>query len=75
MGRHPVAGVILHITYAPTIKVHYSRLSQGRATWEACSGNLEKKITGTIQAFALGPRKTKKNLCRDGNIDVRNMLS
>jgi ribosomal protein L25 (general stress protein Ctc) len=26
---------------------------------------LEKKITGTIPAFALGPGKTKKNLCRD----------
>jgi hypothetical protein len=32
---------------------------------EACSGNLEKK-TGTMPAFALGPRKTKKTLCRDG---------
>jgi hypothetical protein len=31
----------------------------------SCSGNLEKK-TGTNPAFALGPRKTKKNLCRDG---------
>ena len=36
----------------------------GRATWEARSGNLE--ITGTILAFALGPRETKENLCRDG---------
>jgi hypothetical protein len=33
---------------------------------ETCSGNLENKITGTIPAFALGPRKTKKNLCRGG---------
>jgi hypothetical protein len=24
--------------------------------------------TGTIPAFALGPRKTKKNLCRDGRM-------
>jgi hypothetical protein len=48
------------------MKVDYSRFSSGRATWEACSGNLEKKITGTIPAFALGPRKTKKNLCRHG---------
>jgi hypothetical protein len=66
MGRHPVAVVILHITYAWTMKVDYSRFGEGRATWEACSGNLEKKITGTIPAFALRPRKTKKNLCRDG---------
>jgi hypothetical protein len=43
------------------MKVDYSRFSYGMATWEACSGNLEKK-TGTIPAFALGPRKTKKNL-------------
>jgi hypothetical protein len=63
MGRHPVAVVILHITYARTMKVDYSRFSWWRATWEACSGNLEKKITGTIPAFALGPRKTKKTLC------------
>jgi hypothetical protein len=27
---------------------------------------LKKKITGTIPVFAVGPRKTKKNLCRDG---------
>jgi hypothetical protein len=65
MGRHPVAVVILHITYARTMKVDYFRFSYERATWEACSGNLEKK-TGTIRAFALGPRETKKNLCRDG---------
>jgi hypothetical protein len=26
----------------------------------------KKKITGTIPAFALGPRKTKKTLYRDG---------
>jgi hypothetical protein len=26
MGRHPVAVVILHITYARTMKVDYSRL-------------------------------------------------
>jgi hypothetical protein len=62
MGRHPVAVIILRITYARTTKVDYSRFSYGRATWEACSGNLEKKITRTIAVFALGPRKTKKNL-------------
>jgi hypothetical protein len=65
MGRHPVAVVILHITSARTMKVDYSRISWGRATWKACSSNLEKKITGIIPAFALGPRKTKKNLYRD----------
>jgi hypothetical protein len=43
MGRHPVAVVTLHITYARSMKVDYSRFSWGRATWEACSGNLERK--------------------------------
>jgi hypothetical protein len=65
MGRHPVAVVISHIVYARTMKFDYSRFSWGGlhekhvvATW--------KGKTGTIQAFALGPRKIKKNLCRDG---------
>jgi hypothetical protein len=65
MCRHPVAVVNLHITYARTMKVDYSRFSWGGlygkhvvATW--------KGKTGTIPAFALGPRKTKKTLCRDG---------
>jgi hypothetical protein len=62
MGRHPVAVVILHTAYARTMKVDYSRFSYGRATWEACSGILEKKIAGTTSAFSLGPRKTKTSL-------------
>jgi hypothetical protein len=64
MGRHPVAVVNLHIAYARTMKVDYSRYSwrglHGKhvvATW--------KGKTGTIPAFALGPRKAKKILCRD----------
>jgi hypothetical protein len=36
--------------------------------WKARIGNLENKITGTIPTFALGPRKTKKNLGRDGRL-------
>jgi len=31
----------------------------GRATWEACSGNLEEKWEPS-QHLRLGPRKTKK---------------
>jgi hypothetical protein len=65
MGRHPVTVVISHITYARTIKFDDSRFRceglHGKhvvATW--------KGKTGTIPAFALGPMKTKKNLCRDG---------
>jgi hypothetical protein len=65
MGRHPVAVVNLRITHARTMKVDCFRFSWGRlqgkhvvATW--------KGKTGTIPAFALGPRKTNKNLCRDG---------
>jgi hypothetical protein len=41
MGRHPVAVVILHITYARTMKVDYSGFSKGglygmhvAATWK-----------------------------------------
>jgi hypothetical protein len=43
MGKHPVAVVILHITYAWTMKVDYSRFSWGKAKWEVCSGNMERK--------------------------------
>jgi hypothetical protein len=64
MGRHPVAVVISHTTYARTMKVDYSRFSWGGlhgkhivATW--------KGKTGPILSFALKPRKTKKNLCRN----------
>jgi hypothetical protein len=62
MGRHPVAVVILRVVYARTMKVDYSRFSWGGlhgkhvvATWK---GKME-----TIPTFALGPRKTKINLC------------
>jgi hypothetical protein len=65
MGRHPMAGVNLHISYAETMKLDYSRFRLGGlhgkhvvATW--------KRKPGTIPAFDLGPRKTKINLCRDG---------
>jgi hypothetical protein len=56
MGRHPMAVANLHITYARTMKFDYFRFSLGGlhgkhvvATW--------KGKTGTIPAFALGPRK------------------
>jgi hypothetical protein len=62
---HPVAVVNSHITYARVMKVDYSRFSleglHGKhvvATWEG--------KTGTIPEFALGSRKTKKNLYQDG---------
>jgi hypothetical protein len=65
VGRQPVAVVNLHITYVRTMKVNYSRFSWGGlcgkhvvATW--------KGKAGTILAFALGPRKPNKNLCRNG---------
>jgi hypothetical protein len=65
MGRHPVAVVISHITYTRTMKVDYSRFS-----WGGLRGKhvveIWKGKTGNIPALALGPRKTKKNLCRDG---------
>ena len=46
------------------MKVDYIRVQVGRATCEACSGNLE--VSGTVPAFGLVLRETKKNLCRDG---------
>ena len=46
------------------MKVDYLRVQLGRATCEARSGNLE--VSGTIPAFAVVHRETKKNLCREG---------
>ena len=46
------------------MKVGYLRVRVGRAICEACSDNLE--VSGTIPAFALVHRGTKKKLCRDG---------
>jgi hypothetical protein len=65
MGRHPVAVVILHITYARTMKVDYSIVRWGGLHGKHVVATLKGK-TGTIPAFALGPRKPRKNLCRDG---------
>ena len=45
------------------MKVDYLTVQVWRATREACSGNLA--VSGTIPAFALVHRETKKNLCRD----------
>ena len=61
-----MAGVIFtyYNIYAWTMKVDYLRVQVGKAKCEACSGNLD--VSGTIPAFALVHRKTKKNLCRDG---------
>jgi hypothetical protein len=43
------------------MKVDYLRVQVGRATLEACTGNLE--VSETIPAFAPVPSETKKNLC------------
>jgi len=56
MGRHPVA-VSFNILHKYGLFALDLVVGEG-ATREACSGNLEHK-TGTIPAFALGPRKTK----------------
>jgi hypothetical protein len=64
MGRHPEAVVNLHITYARTMKVGYCRFSMGGLHGKHVVAAWKGK-TGTIPAFALGPRKTKKNLCLD----------
>jgi IS1 family transposase len=74
MSRHPVAVVNLHITYARTMKADYSRFSLGGlrgkhvvATW--------KRKTGTIPAFVLGPRKTKKNQGINGLIFMKSTVN
>ena len=56
MGRHPVA-VSFNILHMYGLFALDLVVGEG-ATREACNGNLECK-TGTIPAFALGPRKTK----------------
>jgi hypothetical protein len=65
VDTHPVAVVISHITYARTMKVDYSIFSWGGLHGKHVVATGKGK-TGTIPAFALEPRKTKKNLCRDG---------
>jgi hypothetical protein len=57
MGRHPVAVVISHITYARTMKVYYSRFSFGGLHGEHVVATCIRK-TGTIPAVDLGPRET-----------------
>ena len=46
------------------MKVDYLTVQVWRATCEARSGNWE--VSGTIPAFAVVHRETKKNRCRDG---------
>ena len=46
------------------MKMDYLRVQVWRATCEACSGNLE--VSGTIPAFAVVHRETKRNRCQDG---------
>jgi hypothetical protein len=69
VDTHPTTVVNLHITYVRTVKVDYCRFSwgglHGKQVVAAGKGTM-----GTIPAFALGPRKTKKNLCRDGRKSV-----
>jgi hypothetical protein len=56
--------VISHITYVRTMKVDYFRFSFRGLHWKPVVV-IWKGKTGTILAFALGSRRTKKNLCRD----------
>jgi hypothetical protein len=59
MGRHSVAVVVSHITYARTMKVDYCRFSWGGLHGKHVVATGKKK-TGTIPAFALGPRKSNE---------------
>jgi hypothetical protein len=65
MDRHPVAVVISHTTYERTMKVDYSRFSWGGLNGKHVVATRKGQMV-TILTFALRPRKTKKNLCRDG---------
>jgi hypothetical protein len=65
MVRHPVVVVISRITYARNMKVDYSRFSWEGLNWKHVVATGKGK-TGTIPAFAQGPKEIKKNLCRDG---------
>jgi hypothetical protein len=65
VDTHPVAVDISHITYARTMKVDYARFSWGGLHGKHVVATGKGK-TGTVPAFAIGPRKTKKNLCRVG---------
>jgi hypothetical protein len=49
-----------YITYARTVNVDFLRVQVWMATCGACNGNVE--VSGTIPAFALVPRETKKNM-------------
>ena len=57
MGRHPVA-VSFNILHMYGLFALDLVVGEGATREASCSGNLECK-TGTIPAFALGPRKTK----------------
>ena len=46
------------------MKADYLTVQVWSATCEACSGNWE--VSGTIPAFAVVHRETKRNLCGDG---------
>jgi hypothetical protein len=58
MGRHPVAVHGLWRLITPDLVGEGYIWKYVVATW--------KRKTGTIPAFAPGPRETKKTLCRDG---------
>jgi hypothetical protein len=62
VDTQPVAVVISHITYSQTMKVDYSKFSWGGLHGKRVVATWKRKM-GTFPAFALGPRKTKKNLC------------
>jgi hypothetical protein len=53
VGRHPVAAVNLHITYARTLKSDYSRFSLG-GVWEACMSKASYEREKPSSELAMG---------------------
>ena len=64
IGQAPGGRSHLNILHLHRLRNSFLKVRIGRATCEAYSGNLE--VLGTIPAFALVHRETKKNLCQDG---------
>jgi hypothetical protein len=64
MGRYLLEVVGLYITYARAMKVDYTRFSRGRATCEACGGNLERKNGNHLRICSTTQENQDKPLSR-----------
>ena len=64
IGWAPGGRSRLNVLHLHGLRNNFLKVRVGRATCEACSGNLE--VSGTIPAFGIVHRETKKNPFRDG---------